>query len=246
MNSSELELLREKINTGQARLVDIREQDEWDVEHIKVAEYLPLSLIKADKGLDPEEDERPIYLYCRNGNRVMEAAPLLIERGYTKVTPLEIKFTDLVLAGFEIVGGSYTQLELRLQGECTFEAKNILGVSTIVDGPISLGGKYSSLRPMETVLAGLAGCSAVDVVLILKRGHHQLDDLQVIVDAERVDEVPAVFETIHLHFKAVGPLGQAALQRACDLSMEKYCSVTKMLQSTVDITHSCEIVTEIE
>ena len=245
MNNSELNLLRQKINAGNARLFDIREQDEWDVEHLKAAEFLPLSQIKAGRALEPKENDLPIYLYCRNGNRVMEAVPLLKKMGYTLVTPLEMKFTELVLAGFEMVSGSYTQLELRLQGGCTFEAKNILGVSTIVDGPVSLGGTFSSLRPMETVLAGLAGCSAVDVVLILKKGHHQLDDLQIIVDAERVDEIPAVLKTIHLHFKAMGPLPQLALQRACDLSMEKYCSVTKMLQTTVDITHSCEIVAEI-
>lgn len=119
-----------------------------------------------------------------------------------------------------------------------FEATNEKGHRCLLEGPPVVGGTDSALRPMEMVLVGLAGCSAVDVLLILQKGRHEIADLRVEVEGERAEAVPAVFTRIHLRFIAAGDFSREKLQRAADLSIEKYCSVAKMLMSTVQIDHS--------
>ena len=88
---------------------------------------------------------------------------------------------------------------------------------------------------MELLLVSLAGCSAVDVLHILQKGRLPIEDLKIVVDGTRKDEIPAVFETIRLDFIATGDFPLAKLERAVELSMEKYCSVAKMLAPTVNI-----------
>lgn len=134
------------------------------------------------------------------------------------------------------------KVALRKVGPALFEAKNERGNTTFVDGPADVGGQDAAFRPMENVLVSLAGCAAVDVLLILQKGRHTVDDLRIEVDGQRKDAVPAVFETIHVHFSAQGSFDLGKLERACDLSMEKYCSVAKMLAPTVTITHSSAII----
>jgi putative redox protein len=106
-----------------------------------------------------------------------------------------------------------------------------------------MGGKNEGVRPMEMILMGLASCSSLDVLHILHKGKSEVTNLEVDVKAERANAIPAVFTNIHLHFKAKGDFTTEKLERAINLSMEKYCSVTKMLESTVNITTSFEIVT---
>ena len=96
---------------------------------------------------------------------------------------------------------------------------------------------------METVLAGTGGCTAYDVVLILKRGRHDVRGCQVQVKADRADAEPKVFTKIHMHFVVTGRgLTEAAVQRAIQMSHDKYCSASIMLAKTADITTSFEIV----
>ena len=102
------------------------------------------------------------------------------------------------------------------------------------------------MRPMELFLSSLAGCSAIDVVHILKRGRHQLESLSVRVQGKRTDAIPAVFTAITMEFIATGELKQAALQRAIDLSLQKYCSVARMLDKSVTIHSTCRIEPPIE
>ena len=122
-----------------------------------------------------------------------------------------------------------------------FLAQNEAGRSTVISGADEVGPSSEGIRPMENVLASLAGCSAVDVMLILQRGRHTVDALKVTMDAERADAIPAVFTKIHIHFEVGGDFDLKKLQRAVDLSMEKYCSVARMLSSTVEIVHSCSM-----
>ena len=117
------------------------------------------------------------------------------------------------------------------------------GHTMVVDGPPEAGGQNLGPRPMELVLTGLGSCTAFDVVDILKKGRHPVTACEVELQAERAAEVPKVFTRIHIHFKISGPgLKPAAVERAVNLSAEKYCSATIMLQVSVVITHDFEIV----
>jgi putative redox protein len=99
--------------------------------------------------------------------------------------------------------------------------------------------------PMELVLIGLGGCSAVDVILILEKGREAVRDCVVELEAERADKEPKVFTRIHMHFVVTGRgLSPAKVERAIELSAETYCSVSAMLDKTARITHDFEIVDE--
>ena len=105
------------------------------------------------------------------------------------------------------------------------------------------GGRNLAPRPMETVLAGAGGCTAYDVVLILRRGRHEVTGCQVRATAERAAEDPKVFTHLHLHFVVTGKaIPSAAVERAIALSHERYCSATIMLGKTAEITTSFEVV----
>ena len=104
------------------------------------------------------------------------------------------------------------------------------------------GGQNLAPRPMETVLAGTGGCSAYDVVLILKRGRHDVRGCSVKLTSERADVDPKVFTAIHMHFTVTGrALPPSAVERAIALSHEKYCSASIMLGKTASITTSYEV-----
>lgn len=112
-----------------------------------------------------------------------------------------------------------------------------------MDGAPEGGGQDLAPRPMEAVLAGTGGCTAYDVVLILKRGRHDVRGCQVKLQAQRADADPKVFTQIHMHFVVTGRgLNQAAVERAVALSHEKYCSASIMLGKTAAITTSVELV----
>ena len=104
------------------------------------------------------------------------------------------------------------------------------------------GGQNLAPRPMETVLAGTGGCTAYDVVLILKRGRHDVRGCTVKLTAERAPADPKVFTKIHLHFTVTGKaIPAGAVERAVALSHDKFCSATAMLASTADITTSVDV-----
>ena len=124
-----------------------------------------------------------------------------------------------------------------------FVAETGSGHVLMMDGAPDGGGRNLAPRPMETVLAGTAGCTAYDVVLILKRGRHDVSGCQVKVTSERASADPKVFTRIHMHFTVSGKaLSDAAVARAIQMSHEKYCSASIMLAKTAEITHSFEIV----
>ena len=104
------------------------------------------------------------------------------------------------------------------------------------------GGRNLAPRPMETVLAGTGGCSAYDVVLILKRARHVVTGCTVRLEAERAPTDPKVFTRINMHFTVTGKgIPPAAVERAVAMSHEKYCSATAMLARTAEITTSFEV-----
>lgn len=117
------------------------------------------------------------------------------------------------------------------------------GHTLTMDGAPDGGGRNLAPRPMETVLAGAGGCTAYDVVLILKRGRHQIDGCQVKITSERATVDPKVFTKIHLHFVVTGrQIPTSAIERAIQMSHDKYCSATIMLSKTAEVTTSYELV----
>jgi putative redox protein len=124
-----------------------------------------------------------------------------------------------------------------------FTAETGSGHLLTMDGAPDGGGRNLAPRPMETVLAGAGGCTAYDVVLILRRGRHAVSGVQVRATAERAQEDPKVFTHLHLHFVVTGrAVPSAAVERAIAMSHDKYCSATIMLGKTADITTSFEVV----
>lgn len=123
-----------------------------------------------------------------------------------------------------------------------FVARTGSGHVTAMDGAPEGGGHNLAARPMEMMLAGAGGCAAYDVVLILKRGRHQVTGCQVKLTAERQDTDPKVFTTINFNFVVTGKnLSVPAVERAVQLSHDKYCSASAMLAKTAVITHSVHI-----
>lgn len=125
----------------------------------------------------------------------------------------------------------------------TFLAETGSGHTLVMDGPPDSGGRNLAPRPMETVLAGTGGCTAFDVVMILKKSRQAVSGCEVSLKAERADTDPKVFTRIHFHFRVAGTnLKPEMVDRAVKLSAEKYCSASIMLGKTADITHDWEIV----
>jgi putative redox protein len=112
-----------------------------------------------------------------------------------------------------------------------------------MDGAPEAGGRNLAPRPMELMLAGAGGCTAFDVVLILQRSRQNISACEVSLQAERAETDPKVFTKINLHFTVKGKdLDPSKVERAINLSHDKYCSATAMLGKTAEITHSFEIV----
>jgi putative redox protein len=125
----------------------------------------------------------------------------------------------------------------------TFVAETGSNHVTIMDGAPEGGGRNLAPRPMELVLAGTGGCTAFDVVLILKRGRQDVTGCEVSLKADRAETEPKVFTRIHFHYTVRGKRLKAdAVERAIKLSAEKYCSASAMLAKTAEITHDWEIV----
>lgn len=117
------------------------------------------------------------------------------------------------------------------------------GHAVVMDGPPEGGGRNLGVRPMELLLIGMGGCTAYDVVSILKKARQPVIDVDVELTAERADDVPKVFTAIHAHFivKGKAEIKDAQVKRAIDLSADKYCSASIMLGQMARITHDYEI-----
>jgi putative redox protein len=123
-----------------------------------------------------------------------------------------------------------------------FAGESESGHALIMDGAPDGGGRNLGPRPMETVLIGTGGCTAYDVVHILRKARAAVTDCVVEIDATRAPEDPKVFTRIHFHFVVTGKgLKPQQVERAIDLSAEKYCSASIMLAKTAEITHDFEV-----
>lgn len=120
------------------------------------------------------------------------------------------------------------------------------GHAMVVDGAPEYGGRNMGPRPMELLLMGMGGCTAFDVMTILRKSRQDVTACEALLEAERADAVPAVFTRIHVHFRVQGRnLRDAQVKKAVDLSAAKYCSASIMLgQAGVVITHDYEIMDE--
>lgn len=125
-----------------------------------------------------------------------------------------------------------------------FVAESGSGHSVVIDGPPDHGGRNTGPRPMEMLLMGLGACTSFDVLEILEKSRVPVSDCVASIEAERADTVPAVFTKIHVHFTVTGKgLKEKPVQRAVELSAEKYCSASIMLsQGGVEVTHSYSII----
>lgn len=125
----------------------------------------------------------------------------------------------------------------------TFLAETGSGHIAAMDGAPEGGGRNLAPRPMELVLAGTGGCTAYDVVLILKRSRQEVEGCEVVLKAERAETEPKIFTKVHFHFIVRGRnLKESVVERAIKLSHEKYCSASIMLEKTAELSHSFEII----
>jgi len=133
--------------------------------------------------------------------------------------------------------------EIRWGGDAKFIGQTESSHTITMDGPPDHGGKNQGPRPMEMMLLGLGGCTSFDVMSILKKSRQDVVDCIANITAERADEVPAVFTKIDIHFVVTGnKLKETLVKRAVELSAEKYCSASIMLEKGgVEISHSYEI-----
>lgn len=133
-------------------------------------------------------------------------------------------------------------------GDAMFLGESGSGHCVVMDGPEDHGGRNVGVRPMEMILLGMAGCASFDVVSILKKSRQKISDCMAHIEAERADTVPAVFTSINIHFVVTGiDLKEKQVERAVQLSAEKYCSASIMLaRAGVGISHSHELRAEEE
>ncbi|HEX8514961.1 MAG TPA: OsmC family protein [Bacteroidia bacterium] len=119
----------------------------------------------------------------------------------------------------------------RLDDAFHFEAKSETGNVALMDASEDIGGHNKGVRPMQMLIMGLGGCSAIDIVLILKKQKQVIENFEISIDAEREKgKEPALWEKVEIHFKLKGKIDKAKAERAVQLSMDKYCSVSKTLE----------------
>ena len=134
------------------------------------------------------------------------------------------------------------QARIKWVQDATFLGESGSGHAVVMDGPPEHGGRNLGVRPMEMLLLGMGGCTAFDVVHILKKSRQPISDCVAELEAERADADPKIFTRIHVHFIVTGSgLDEKRVARAVSLSADKYCSASIMLGKTATITHDYEI-----
>jgi putative redox protein len=124
----------------------------------------------------------------------------------------------------------------------SFVGESGSGHTVVMDGPPEHGGRDLAARPMELLLIGMGGCTAFDVVHILKKARQAVTGCEAELEADRAEQEPKVFTRIHVHFIVTGrDLSEKHVRRAVELSATKYCSASIMLGETAEITHDFEI-----
>jgi putative redox protein len=125
----------------------------------------------------------------------------------------------------------------RVNDAVHFEMTNEEGIAAYVDGAPRIGGEGKGVRPKELVLMGAAACSTIDIVLILKKMRQQLDDIQAETDGDwQAEGEHSILRKMHLTYRLFGPIKPHKAFEAVQMSLEKYCSVTKTLEATAEIT----------
>jgi putative redox protein len=123
-----------------------------------------------------------------------------------------------------------------------FMGESGTGHAVVMDGAPENGGRNLGPRPMEMLLLGLGGCTAFDVVMILQKGRQPIEDCQVEIEAERAEDHPKVFTKVHMRYLVKGRgLSADAVHRAVELSVDKYCSATHIINKTAAMTHEVVI-----
>lgn len=135
------------------------------------------------------------------------------------------------------------QAKIKWVDNVMFVGESGSGHSVVMDGPPESGGQNLGIRPMEMLLLGLGGCTSFDVLSILKKSRQNVMDCVAEITAERAETEPKVFTKIHVHFIVTGKdIKEKQVQRAIELSAEKYCSASIMLAKSAEVTHDYEIV----
>ena len=130
----------------------------------------------------------------------------------------------------------------RIDDDFNMQAVNEDGNALLMDGSPDIGGHGKGMRPMQLLLAAVGGCSAIDVILILKKQKQIIESFEIEVDGEREKiEDYSLFRDIVLHFKIKGKVDLDKAERAVKLSIEKYCSVSKTLEPTAKITYKITV-----
>ncbi|MFN7118204.1 MAG: OsmC family protein [Saprospiraceae bacterium] len=125
----------------------------------------------------------------------------------------------------------------RLDDAYHLRATNEDGNSVETDGAVSIGGSNKGMRPMQMLLSSLGSCSSIDVIQFLKKQRQPLEDIRVTITGEREpDKVPSLFTDVHVHYELFGNLDEDKVAKAVSLSMDKYCSVARILEKTAKIT----------
>ena len=125
----------------------------------------------------------------------------------------------------------------RIDDAFKLEATNERGDIVHTDGSPSIGGSNSAFRPMEMLLVSLAGCSAIDVINIMNKQKQTIEEFQMEISGERIEGTPAPFKAIDVHFILKGEIKEKKLERAMDLTKDKYCSVLHTLRKDLEINY---------
>ena len=138
---------------------------------------------------------------------------------------------------------SNTKIRIEQQNDAVhFTGTNSDNIQIQLDGSAAIGGEGKGVRPMEMVLFAVAGCSGIDIVSLLKKMRQPLEQLNIDVEGFREEgAIPAVYTKIHIHYQFKGAMKEEKVQRAIELSLGKYCSVSKMLEKAATISSSYSI-----
>ncbi len=130
---------------------------------------------------------------------------------------------------------------VRKSGKFNFEASNETGFAVELDAKAAIGGEGKGFRPMEMMLVGLGGCSGIDMINVLTKQKEPLEDIKINIKASRRDEdMPPIFDVIDIHFNLFGDLSIAKVERALQMTFDKYCSVANILgrSATINFTYT--------
>jgi putative redox protein len=130
----------------------------------------------------------------------------------------------------------------RTDDNYAMEAVNEDGNTILMDGSLAIGGSNKGMRPTQLLLSAVGGCSAIDIISILKKQKQQIDSFEIVVDGEKENvQEYSLFRKIHIRYMLKGKIDKEKAERAAQLSIDKYCSVSKTLEPTAEITYSVHV-----